>query len=151
MPGICEGKISNSIVQLPCFCFFPFKIFLFGRLDNFKLLFFRQFSKDSGKYIEEKKLRVVLISPPSSPVLLPVNGDMKHDPSNEINVQKDRLPSGVENIPPPRKVSSSPSSFPFQTSISLFLSICFDMKIQYLFFVDIYCRLAVVVYYAWQC
>ncbi|KAG4929297.1 hypothetical protein JHK85_046801 [Glycine max] len=63
------------------------------------------FAKDSGKFIEEKKLRVVLISPPSSPVLLPVNGDMKHDPSNEINVQKDRLPSGVENIPPPRKVS----------------------------------------------
>ncbi|KAL3012054.1 hypothetical protein AAZX31_07G233700 [Glycine max] len=63
------------------------------------------FSKDSGKYIEEKKLRVVLISPPSSPVLLPVNGDMKHDPSNEIYVQKDRVPSGVENIPPPCKVS----------------------------------------------
>ncbi|KAK7387853.1 hypothetical protein VNO78_22649 [Psophocarpus tetragonolobus] len=63
------------------------------------------FSKDSGKYIEEKKLRVVLISPPSSPVLLPVNGDMKHDPSNEINAQKDRVPTGVENIPPPRKFS----------------------------------------------
>lgn len=61
------------------------------------------FAKDNGKYIEEKKLRVVLISPPSSPVLLPVNADMKHDPSNEINVQKDRVPSGVENIPPPRR------------------------------------------------
>ncbi|KAJ1395173.1 PapD-like superfamily [Sesbania bispinosa] len=59
------------------------------------------FAKDSGKYIEEKKLKVVLISPPSSPVLLPVNGDMKQDPSNEIIVQKDRVPSGVENIPPP--------------------------------------------------
>ncbi|KAK7264582.1 hypothetical protein RJT34_32191 [Clitoria ternatea] len=64
------------------------------------------FAKDSGKYIEEKKLRVVLISPPSSPVLLPVNGDTKHDPSNEVNVQKDRVPpSGVENIPPPPRVS----------------------------------------------
>ncbi|XP_020226988.1 vesicle-associated protein 2-2 isoform X1 [Cajanus cajan] len=61
------------------------------------------FAKDNGKYIEEKKLRVILISPPSSPVLLPVNADMKHDPSNEINVQKDRVPSGVENIPPPRR------------------------------------------------
>ncbi|MCI36067.1 vesicle-associated protein 2-2-like, partial [Trifolium medium] len=29
------------------------------------------FAKDTGKYIEEKKLKVVLISPPSSPVLLP--------------------------------------------------------------------------------
>lgn len=63
------------------------------------------FAKDSGKYIEEKKLRVVLISPPSSPVLLPVNGDMKHDPSYEINVQKNRVPGGVENIPPPTRVS----------------------------------------------
>ncbi|KAK7363635.1 hypothetical protein VNO77_05785 [Canavalia gladiata] len=63
------------------------------------------FAKDSGKYIEEKKLRVVLITPPSSPVLLPVNGDMKHDPSNEINVQKDRVATGVENIPPPHRVS----------------------------------------------
>ncbi|KAJ1385588.1 Vesicle-associated membrane-protein-associated protein [Sesbania bispinosa] len=64
------------------------------------------FAKDSGKYIEEKKLKVVLISPPSSPVLLPVNGDMKQDPSNEIIVQKDRVPSGVENIPPPLRVSA---------------------------------------------
>ncbi|KAL2339084.1 hypothetical protein Fmac_013530 [Flemingia macrophylla] len=62
------------------------------------------FAKDNGKYVEEKKLRVVLSYPPSAP-LLPVNGGMKHDPSNEINAQKDRVPSGVENIPPPRRVS----------------------------------------------
>ncbi|XP_061367972.1 vesicle-associated protein 2-2-like [Gastrolobium bilobum] len=63
------------------------------------------FAKDSGKYIEEKKIKVVLISPPSSPVLLPVNGDVKQDPFNEINVQKDRVPSGIENIPPPLRLS----------------------------------------------
>ncbi|XP_019437541.1 PREDICTED: vesicle-associated protein 2-2-like [Lupinus angustifolius] len=63
------------------------------------------FAKDSGKYIEEKKLNVVLITPPSSPVLLPVNGDVKQESSNEIHLQKDRAPSGVENIPPPLKVS----------------------------------------------
>ncbi|KAJ1426477.1 PapD-like superfamily [Sesbania bispinosa] len=63
------------------------------------------FAKDSGKYIEEKRLKVVLISPPSSPVLLPVNGDMKQDPSNEMIVQKDRVSSGAENIPPPLRVS----------------------------------------------
>ncbi|CAJ1941104.1 unnamed protein product [Sphenostylis stenocarpa] len=63
------------------------------------------FAKDSGKFIEEKKLRVVLISPTSSPVLLPVNGYMKQDPSYEIDAQKDRVPSGVENIPPLRTVS----------------------------------------------
>ncbi|KAK7292320.1 hypothetical protein RIF29_08098 [Crotalaria pallida] len=62
------------------------------------------FAKDSGKYIEEKKLKVVLISPhspPSSPVLLPVNGDVKQDSSNETHVQKDSVSAGVENIPPP--------------------------------------------------
>ncbi|CAI8610579.1 unnamed protein product [Vicia faba] len=59
------------------------------------------FVKDSGKYIEENKLKVVLISPPSSPVLLPVNGDMKQDPPYQINVLKDRVISGIENIPPP--------------------------------------------------
>ncbi|KEH32268.1 putative vesicle-associated membrane-protein-associated protein [Medicago truncatula] len=63
------------------------------------------FAKDTGKYVEEKKLKVVLISPPSSPVLLPVNGDIKQDPSNQINVLKDRVPSGIENIPPPLRDS----------------------------------------------
>ncbi|KAI5415863.1 vesicle-associated protein 1-1 isoform X1 [Lathyrus oleraceus] len=63
------------------------------------------FVKYSG-YIEEKKLKVVLISPPSSPVLLPVNGDMKQDPSYQINVLKDRVISGIENIPPPLKTSA---------------------------------------------
>ncbi|XP_019462783.1 PREDICTED: vesicle-associated protein 1-2-like isoform X2 [Lupinus angustifolius] len=63
------------------------------------------FAKDSGKYIEEKKLRVVLIAPPSSPVLLPVNGDTNQDSSNEIHVQKDWVPTGVENIPLPLRVS----------------------------------------------
>ncbi|BAT77181.1 hypothetical protein LR48_Vigan01g311300 [Vigna angularis] len=61
---------------------------------------YNMFAKDSGRLIEEKKLRVVLISSSSSPVLLPVNGDMKHDPSNEIDVHKDRVLSGVEKIPP---------------------------------------------------
>lgn len=74
-------------------------------------LFSLQFAKDTGKYVEEKKLKVVLISPPSSPVLLPVNGDIKQDPSNQINVLKDRVPSGIENIPPPLRVSYFPSKF----------------------------------------
>ncbi|WVZ10427.1 hypothetical protein V8G54_014957 [Vigna mungo] len=69
-------------------------------LIDYKPPLSRQFAKDSGRLIEEKKLRVVLISPSSSPVLLPVNGDMKHDPSNEIDVHKDRVLSGVEKIPP---------------------------------------------------
>ncbi|KAF3340924.1 Vesicle-associated protein 2-2 [Carex littledalei] len=42
-------------------------------LDQTEVLFYQclhlllQFSKDSGRYIEERKLRVVLISPPNSP------------------------------------------------------------------------------------
>ena len=50
------------------------------------------------------KLRVILISPPPSPVLLPINGVSKQDPSCETTVQKDRVLSGVENIPPPQRV-----------------------------------------------
>jgi len=61
------------------------------------------FAKDSGNYIEEMKLRVILISPPPSPVLLPINGVSKQDPSCETTVQKDRVLSGVENIPPPQR------------------------------------------------
>nr|KJB44579.1 hypothetical protein B456_007G264400 [Gossypium raimondii] len=34
------------------------------------------FVKDSGKYIEENKLKVALVSPPDSPVLSPINGTM---------------------------------------------------------------------------
>ncbi|KAK4266483.1 hypothetical protein QN277_027395 [Acacia crassicarpa] len=60
------------------------------------------FAKVDGKLIEEKKLRVALTSPPSSPVLLPVNGEAKQDPPSEIHLQRDRVsPSGAENIPPP--------------------------------------------------
>ncbi|CAL0307239.1 unnamed protein product [Lupinus luteus] len=69
------------------------------------------FAKDSGKYIEEKKLKVVLISPPSSPVLFPVNGDVKKDSSKETHVQKDRVPDGVENIPPPLTDSEEVKGF----------------------------------------
>ncbi|XP_062176261.1 vesicle-associated protein 2-2-like [Alnus glutinosa] len=63
------------------------------------------FAKDSGQYIEEMKLRVILISPPPSPVLLPINGVSKQDTSCETSVQKDRVLSGVENIPPPQRLA----------------------------------------------
>ncbi|VVA16861.1 PREDICTED: vesicle-associated [Prunus dulcis] len=69
------------------------------------------FSKDSGKYIEEKKLRVVLISPPSSPVFVPINGELKQDPCYENSVKKDRVLSGVENIPPPHGVAEDVEGF----------------------------------------
>ncbi|KAG9457570.1 hypothetical protein H6P81_002078 [Aristolochia fimbriata] len=37
------------------------------------------FAKESGRFIQENKLRVVLVSPPHSPVLLPINGSLKQD------------------------------------------------------------------------
>jgi hypothetical protein len=59
------------------------------------------FAKDSGAYIEEYKLRVVLVSPPNSPVLLPVNnGASKQEPSYEPSTEKDKFHRGVENLPP---------------------------------------------------
>ncbi|KAF2311009.1 hypothetical protein GH714_019037 [Hevea brasiliensis] len=56
------------------------------------------FSKESGKYIDEKKLRVVLISPLHSPVLLPNNGELKKDPSYDAALHKDIAQNGIENI-----------------------------------------------------
>uniref|UniRef100_A0ABR0V8L7 MSP domain-containing protein n=1 Tax=Rehmannia glutinosa TaxID=99300 RepID=A0ABR0V8L7_REHGL len=84
------------------------------------------FVRDSQKYIEEIKLRVVLTSAPNSPakpladialkqepsyetpmpkeahspVLLPVNGVIKQEPSHETSLPKDKLQNGVENFPP---------------------------------------------------
>lgn len=69
------------------------------------------FSKESGKYIEEKKLRVALISPPHSPVLLPNNGELKKDPFYDTSVNKDIAQSGLENIPPPQKLAEDDSGF----------------------------------------
>lgn len=65
-----------------------------------------QFSKESGKYIDEKKLRVVLISPPHSPVLLPNNGELKKDSSYDAPLHKNIAQNGIENIPPPQRVRS---------------------------------------------
>ncbi|CAK9145513.1 unnamed protein product [Ilex paraguariensis] len=63
------------------------------------------FAKDSGMYIEENKLKVVLISPPHSPVLLPVNGVSKQEGSYDTSIQKEKMLSGIENLPPTHKLS----------------------------------------------
>lgn len=44
----------------------------------------QQFSKEDGRYIQENKLRVVLVSPPHSPALEPINGALRQEPANEI-------------------------------------------------------------------
>lgn len=48
-----------------------------------------QFSKENGRYIEESKLRVVLVSPPHSPVLQPINVALNQEPAFEVPVLKE--------------------------------------------------------------
>ncbi|KAL8166405.1 hypothetical protein V2J09_007904 [Rumex salicifolius] len=49
------------------------------------------FSKEDGKYIEERKLKVVILSPPHSPELSPMNGKVKQVPPVEDSVVADEL------------------------------------------------------------
>ncbi|KAK1316334.1 Vesicle-associated protein 2-2 [Acorus calamus] len=49
------------------------------------------FRKDSGKDIEESKLRVILVSPPHSPVLQPINGVLNQDLVYEAPRTKDQI------------------------------------------------------------
>lgn len=55
------------------------------------------FSKDDGKYVQENKMRVILVSPPSSPVLSPINGVHSDLPSYKDSPRKDEV-HGNENI-----------------------------------------------------
>lgn len=64
-----------------------------------------QFNKDNGKYIDECKLKVVLVSPSQSLVLQPANGISKQGASVETSMQQEKFPSGVENLPPAQTVS----------------------------------------------
>ncbi|KAF5196237.1 Vesicle-associated protein 1-1 [Thalictrum thalictroides] len=67
------------------------------------------FAKDSGNYLEETKLKVVLTSPPLSPVLLPANGVLKED--NEPSNIRDQVLTGVENLPRIHKVAKDEEHF----------------------------------------
>ncbi|XP_029124058.1 vesicle-associated protein 1-2 isoform X2 [Elaeis guineensis] len=64
------------------------------------------FSKENGRYIEENKMRVVLVSPPHSPVLQPLNGALKQEPVyeapdlKETPVSTNQEMNGVENLHP---------------------------------------------------
>ncbi|KAK2977365.1 hypothetical protein RJ640_013344 [Escallonia rubra] len=57
------------------------------------------FAKDYGKYVQEKKLRVILVSlsPPDSPVLSPINGTLKQVPAYQLPTLEDQLLSTVDN------------------------------------------------------
>ncbi|KAL5995296.1 hypothetical protein ACLOJK_025354 [Asimina triloba] len=64
------------------------------------------FTKENGRYVEENKLKVVLISPPHSPVLLPINGVSKQEQAYETPISKqepitkDQVSTDAENLPP---------------------------------------------------
>ncbi|PQQ11457.1 vesicle-associated protein 2-2 isoform X3 [Prunus yedoensis var. nudiflora] len=61
------------------------------------------FAKDDGKYIEEKKLRVTLISPPNSPMLSPIKVDLKQGLGHEA--LKDQVFGGVAILPQQKMVT----------------------------------------------
>ncbi|KAL8109425.1 vesicle-associated protein 2-2 [Apium graveolens] len=50
------------------------------------------FAKD-GKYVEEKKLRVILVSPPNSPILSPVNGTPKQVQVYDVPILEEQQPN----------------------------------------------------------
>ncbi|KAL3349479.1 hypothetical protein AABB24_022544 [Solanum stoloniferum] len=55
------------------------------------------FSKDDGKYVQENKMRVVLVSPPGLPVLSPINVGHSDLPSYIDSPREDQV-HGNENI-----------------------------------------------------
>ncbi|XP_062084591.1 vesicle-associated protein 2-2-like [Humulus lupulus] len=63
------------------------------------------FVKDSGKLVEEKKLRVILISPTHSPTLSPINGALNQGMGHDYLIFKDQSLNGVENLSKQHTVS----------------------------------------------
>lgn len=63
------------------------------------------FVKESGNHVEEKKLRVILVSLPDSPPLSPINGDLNQGMGRETSFSKDQLLSGVEDKIRPHMVT----------------------------------------------
>ncbi|CAH9084914.1 unnamed protein product [Cuscuta epithymum] len=63
------------------------------------------FMKYKAKYIHENKLKVLLISPPESPVWQPVNGVLKEYFPDNSSTLNEKLQIGVENLPPPHEVT----------------------------------------------
>ncbi|CAL5400649.1 unnamed protein product [Camellia sinensis] len=56
------------------------------------------FAKDDVRYVEENKLKVVLVSPPNSPVLSPINRTLKQVPAYEPSILKDQVLRKFESL-----------------------------------------------------
>ncbi|KAI8025983.1 Vesicle-associated protein 2-2 [Camellia lanceoleosa] len=63
------------------------------------------FAKDFSRYVEENKMRVILVSPPNSPVLSPINGTLKHVPAYEDSILKDQVLRKLESFTPRHTVT----------------------------------------------
>ena len=66
-----------------------------------------QFVKHSGRYIEENKLKVALVSPPHSPVLSPINGTMNQGIDYDASIPKEPVLSTVGILPSLQTVRST--------------------------------------------
>lgn len=49
--------------------------------------------------MEEEKLRVILVSPPDSPILSPVNERLKQVQSYEVSIPEDQIPNSIKTLP----------------------------------------------------
>lgn len=104
--GTTEKDITSNMVSSFHFYFrlWPSILARFMTIMTSLSLFNWQFDKDDGKYIEETKLKVVLISPPQSPLLSPINGVLKQEPTHGASVLRDPALREVENTTPTHMV-----------------------------------------------
>ncbi|XP_028086751.1 vesicle-associated protein 2-2-like [Camellia sinensis] len=66
------------------------------------------FAKDDVRYVEENKLKVVLVSPSNSPVLSPINRTLKQVLAYEPSILKDQVLRKVESLTQRHTVRDSP-------------------------------------------
>ncbi|XVF56958.1 hypothetical protein PTKIN_Ptkin06aG0162900 [Pterospermum kingtungense] len=86
---ITSATVSDFLLCLCCSIFCDFRSF-----------FAWQFVKDSGRYIEENKLKVALLSPPHSPVLSPINGTTNPGINYEASIPKEPVFSRIGVLGP---------------------------------------------------
>ncbi|XP_022745869.1 vesicle-associated protein 2-2-like isoform X2 [Durio zibethinus] len=68
------------------------------------------FVKDSGRYIEENKLKVALVSPPHSPVLSPINGPMNQGIDYDASIPKEPILSTLGILAPLQRFAEAEES-----------------------------------------
>ncbi|GAB4855471.1 hypothetical protein Ancab_024087 [Ancistrocladus abbreviatus] len=56
------------------------------------------FSKEDEKHVDERKLKVILVSPPHSPELSPINGTLRQMSTTESSIVRDKLLSQEERL-----------------------------------------------------